>query len=209
MKAWLYIALPLTGLVLGWSIRWLYARFQLTAAEQKAERIKQDAVKEAEAQKKEILVEAKDQVIRERNQQEREIRDRRAELQRYERRVMQKEENVDKKVETLEKQEETLVAREKASAEKEELLAGQEESYRLELERISGLSSEEAKKILIQGLENDAKRDAQVIVNKIEQEAQLTGEKKARDILITTIQRMGILGRVESAIPRAGACAQS
>ena len=190
MKAWLYIALPLTGLVLGWSIRWLYARFQLTAAEQKAERIKQDAVKEAEAQKKEILVEAKDQVIRERNQQEREIRDRRAELQRYERRVMQKEENVDKKVETLEKQEETLVVREKASVEKEELLAGQEESYRLELERISGLSSEEAKKILIQGLENDAKRDAQVIVNKIEQEAQLTGDKKARDILITTIQRM-------------------
>jgi len=190
MMAFWYIALPLAGLLLGWSIRWLYARFQLSAAEQKAERIKQDAVKEAEAQKKEILVEAKDQTIRERNQQEREFRDRRAELQRYERRVLQKEENVDKKVETLEKQEEAVVAREKAATDKEALLAGQEERYKQELERISGLSSEEAKQILMQGMEDDAKRDAQVIVNKIEQDAQIAGDKKARDILVTTIQRL-------------------
>ena len=72
MTALWFAALPLAGIVLGWMIRWLYARFQLAAAEQKAERIKQDAVKEAESQKKEILVEAKDQLIRERNQQERE-----------------------------------------------------------------------------------------------------------------------------------------
>ncbi|NLJ09898.1 MAG: DUF3552 domain-containing protein, partial [Treponema sp.] len=67
----LYIILPLAGLTLGWTIRWLYARFQLTASEQRAERIKQDAIKEAEAKKKEILLEAKEQLIRERNQQER------------------------------------------------------------------------------------------------------------------------------------------
>jgi hypothetical protein len=92
-----YIILPLAGLTLGWIIRWLYARFQLTASEQRAERIKQDAIKEAEARRKEILLEAKEQVIRERNQQERETRERRAELQRYERRVLQKEETIDKK----------------------------------------------------------------------------------------------------------------
>ncbi|HUW39492.1 MAG TPA: ribonuclease Y [Rectinemataceae bacterium] len=190
MTALWFAALPLAGLILGWTIRWLYARFQLAAAEQKAERIKQDAVKEAEAQKKEILVEAKDQLIRERNQQEREIRERRAELQRYERRVQQKEETLDKKIETLDRQEQGLVARQKGIAEKEEFLEGQEERYRQELERISGLSSDEAKKLIIQGLENEAKRDAQLIVNKIEQEAQLGAERRSRDILVTTIQRI-------------------
>ncbi len=178
------------GAILGWTIRWLYARFQLAAAEQKAERIKRDAVKEAESQKKEILVEAKDQLIRERNQQEREIRERRAELQRYERRVQQKEETLDKKIETLDRQEQTLQARIKAASDKEEALAGQEERYRLELERISGLSAEEAKKLIIQGLENEAKRDAQIIINKIEQEASLSAERRSRDILVTTIQRI-------------------
>jgi ribonuclease Y len=83
----LWIVLPLAGLTLGWIIRWQYARFQLTVSEQEAGRIKQDAIKEAEAKKKEILLEAKEQVIRERNQQEKETRERRAELQRYERRV--------------------------------------------------------------------------------------------------------------------------
>jgi ribonuclease Y len=67
---WIFlIILPLAGLTLGWTIRWLYARFQLTASEQRAERIKQDAIKEAEAKRKEILLEAKEKVIQERNQQ--------------------------------------------------------------------------------------------------------------------------------------------
>ena len=79
----LYIALPVAGIVLGWIIRWIYARFQLTVSEQKAERVKQDAIREAEAQKKEILLNAKDELIRERNQQERENRERRAEVQRF------------------------------------------------------------------------------------------------------------------------------
>ena len=76
-----YIGLPIVGIILGWIIRWIYARFQLTASEQKAERVKQDAIREAEAQKKEILLNAKDELIRERNQQERENRERRAEIQ--------------------------------------------------------------------------------------------------------------------------------
>ena len=185
-----FAALLLGGAILGWMIRWLYARFQLAAAEQKAERIKRDAVKEAESQKKEILVEAKDQIIRDRNQQEREIRERRAELQRYERRVQQKEETLDKKIETLERQELALQARIKSATDKEEDLAGQEERYRQELERISGLSSEEAKNLIIQGLENEARHDAQLIINKIEQEAQLSAERRSRDILVTTIQRI-------------------
>ncbi len=182
--------LALAGLVLGWMIRWLYARFQLSAAERVAERLKQDAVKEAEAQKKEILVEAKDQIIRERNQQEKENRERRAELQKLERRVIQKEENLDNKIDALERQEAALRTREAAAAEKEESLSGQEERYREELERISGLSADEAKKLIIQGLENEARRDAQLLINKIEQEATLAAEKKSRDIIVTTVQRL-------------------
>jgi len=186
----LYIALPVAGLILGWMIRWLYARFQLTAAENESERIKQDAVKEAEAQKKEILVEAKDQLIRERNQQERENRDRRIELQKQERRLTQKEENVDNKIDALERLEATLKGREKTISDREAALLDQENRYREELERISGLTAEEAKRSIMQSMENEAKRDAQILVNKIDQEAQLTAEKRTQDILVTTMQRI-------------------
>ena len=186
----MYIILPVAGLVLGWTIRWLYARFQLSASEQRAERVKQDAIREAEAQKKEILLEAKEQLIRERNQQERENRERRGELQRMERRLVQKEETLDKKGLILDEQEQAFSKREKAITERETVLASEEERYRQELERISGLSAQEAKNLIIQNLENEARHDAQALLNKIEQEAQLTSEKKAREILVTTIQRI-------------------
>jgi ribonuclease Y len=185
-----WVILPLAGLTLGWTIRWLYARFQLTASEQRAERIKQDAIKEAEARKKEILLEAKEQVIRERNQQERETRERRAELQRYERRVVQKEETIEKKTSQIEKTEQNLAEKERLIQDREEVLSKEEERYRSELERISGLSADEAKALIIRDLENEAKHDAQALLNKIEQEANLAGEKKARDILVATIQRL-------------------
>ena len=190
MQLVLYIGLPIAGIVLGWTIRWLYARFQLSASEQRAERVKQDAIREAEAQKKEILLEAKEQLIRERNQQERENRERRGELQRMERRLVQKEETLDKRSLTLDEQEQAFSKREKEISEKETVLASEEERYRQELERISGLSAQEAKNLIIQNLENEARHDAQALLNKIEQEAQLTSEKKAREILVTTIQRI-------------------
>ena len=186
----LLIVLPLAGLTLGWFIRWLYARFQLTASEQFAERIKQDAIKEAEAKKKEILLEAKDQVIRDRNQQERETRERRAELQRYERRVVQKEEIIDKKTAQIERTEQVFAEKEKGFQQREEALSKEEQRFRTELERISGLTAEEAKKLIIKDLESEAKHDAQSLINKIEQEANLAAEKRARDILVTTIQRL-------------------
>jgi len=191
MPLWLWCIIGLiTGLTLGWIIRWLYARFQLTASEQFAERIKHDAVKEAEAKKKEILLEAKEQIIRDRNQQERETRERRAELQRYERRVVQKEESIDKKTAQIERTEQQFIEKEKAFQIRDEALSKEEQRYRAELERISGLSSEEAKILIIKDLENEAKHDAQTLINKIEQEANLAAEKKARDILVTTIQRL-------------------
>ena len=187
----LYVILPAVCIILGWTIRWLYARFQLSASEQRAERILQEAIKDAEAQKKEFLLEAKEQLIREQKQQERENRERRSDLQRFERRLAQKEEVLDKRVETVEKQEKELIKREAVLDERTEFLSGEEERYREELERISGLTQQQAKDLIIRDLETEAKHDAVTIINKIEQEAQLTAEKKAQDILITTIQRLG------------------
>ncbi|MDD7534946.1 MAG: ribonuclease Y [Treponema sp.] len=190
MNIVLYIVLPVAGIVLGWIIRWIYARFQLTASEQKAERVKQDAIREAEAQKKEILLNAKDELIRERNQQERENRERRAEVQRFEARVNKKEELLDQRAAEFEKNEKEFADKKAAMVKREEELSKQEELYRQELEKISGLSQQEAKDLIIKNLENDARHDAQALINKIEQEAQLTAEKKAKDILVTTIQRI-------------------
>ena len=186
----MYIVLPVVGIVLGWIIRWIYARFQLTASEQKAERVKREAILDAEAQKKEILLNAKDEIIRERNQQERENRERRAEVQRFEARVNKKEELLEQRAAEFEKAEKELAEKQVAIGKKEEDLSKQEELYRAELEKISGLSAQEAKELIIKNLENDARHDAQALINKIEQDAQLSAEKKARDILITTIQRI-------------------
>ncbi|MGP1577271.1 MAG: ribonuclease Y [Treponema sp.] len=186
----LSLALLTVGLILGWTIRWLYARFQLSASEQRAERVLQEAIKEAEAQKKDILLEAKEQLIRERNQQERENRERRSDLQRIERRLTQKEEQLDKRLENAEKNERQLAEWKTALDERAKVLDGEEERYKEELERISGLTQMQAKDLIMQSLANEAKRDAQGLINRIEEEANLTAEKKARDILVTTIQRL-------------------
>ena len=185
-----FCILPLLGLIIGWTVRWVYAKFQLSSSEQKAERIKQDAVKEAEAIKKELVLETKDQLLRERNQQEREFRDRRAELQKQERRLIQKEDNLDNKLGILEKQTQEIADRERGLKERDSALTEQENIWRKKLEEVSQLTAEQAKQLIIQSMENEAKHDAQVLLNKIEQEAQLSAEKKAREILVTTIQRV-------------------
>jgi ribonucrease Y len=190
MSTALYFILPLAGVFLGWLIRWIFARFQLSSAEQKASRILGEALRDAEAKKKEAILESKDQLLRERNQLEKETRERRIELQRIERRLLQKEENLEKRVESLEKQERAVSNRERTAAETEAALQHEGERIAAELERVSGLSRAEAKKLLVQSLENEARHDAQVTINLIEQEARLAADKKARDILITTIQRL-------------------
>jgi ribonucrease Y len=190
MRIALFVIIPFIGLILGWIVRWLYARFQLSSSEQKADRVIQEAQKEAEAKKREALLEAKDKIIRERNQLERETRERRVELQRLERRLMQKEENLEKRLETVENQERSLANRERGLLDREKELDLEQEKWTKELERISGLTAAEAKKLLIQSLENEALHEAQVKINLIEQEAQVTAERKARDIIVSTIQRI-------------------
>lgn len=190
MRNALFVIIPLIGLILGWIIRWLYARFQLSSSEQKAERVIQEALKEAEAKKKEALLEAKEKIIRERNQLDRETRERRVEQQRLERRLMQKEENLEKRLESVEHQERSVINRERGLLDKEKELDLEQEKWTKELEHISGLTAAEAKKLLIQSLENEAMHEAQVKINLIEQEAQITADRKARDIVVSTIQRI-------------------
>ncbi len=185
-----YIILPIAGIVLGWTIRWIYARFQLSASEQKAERVKQDAIKEAEALKKEFQLQAKEQLIQERAQQERENRDRRKEIQDYERRVTKKEELLDQRSQEYDKKEKEVAERQASMLRKEEGLRQKEENLRTELERISGLTRDEAKALIVKSLENEARHDAQALLNKIDQDAQLAAEKKAQEILITAMQRL-------------------
>lgn len=186
----LFVALPVAGIVLGWTIRWVYARFQLSASEQKAERVKQDAIKEAEAYKKEAQLQAKEQLIQDRRQQEQENRERRKELQTYENRVSKKEELLDQRSQEMDKKDKEFIVRAEQMQKKEAELNVKEETLRTELERISGLTQQEAKTLIIQNLENEARHDAQAMLNKIDQEAQLTAEKKAQEVLVTAIQRL-------------------
>ncbi len=186
----LNIILPLAGVILGWLIRWLYAKFQLSSTEQRAARLSEEAIKEAEAKSRDIQLETRDQLLKERHQQERENRERRNELQRYEKRVLQKEENLERKQSALDQTKRMYSEREEKLSGREQSVANQEEQLRAELERIAGLSADEAKNMIIAGMENEAKRDAQALINKIEQETQLKAEKLARDVVVTTIQRI-------------------
>jgi ribonuclease Y len=184
------IGASLASLLVGWTIRWLYAKTQLSSAEQRAERLNQDAIKEAEAKKKELILETRDQLMKERNQLEREYRDGRLEIQRQEKRLLQKEETQEQKASELEKQRKSLLEREGKLNALEEDLSKLEEKWKSELEQIAGLSKDEAKQLIISSMEEEAKHDAQIYITKIEQEAQNTAEKKSRDILVTTIQRI-------------------
>ena len=186
----LYVSLPLVGLFFGWTIRWIYARYQLSSSEQKAERLKQDAVKEAEQEKKGLLLDAQNQILKDKRLHDKELRERRNEVQKFEKRVQQKEDNLDNKATALDKKIATITEREKDFDQKEQELGKQEEYWVQELEKISGLTADEAKKLIIRNLENEAKHDAQGLINKIEEEAKHSADKKAREILVTTIQRL-------------------
>ncbi len=188
----LQYALPslLFGLVVGYFLRRYIAKLKITSAELAAENILKEAQKEAEAKKREAVLETKDQLFRERSNFERETRERRAELQKWEKRLLQKEENLDKRVDGLDRKEKFLVNRERVVDEKEAVIREAQEGIRKELERISGLTAEQAKEMLIQGMEEEARRDAQVIISSVENDARATAEKRAREILIYSIQRL-------------------
>ena len=191
MNTFIWILLCLCCIGLGWLGRWLYGKIKLTSVEQQAVRLKQEAIREAEAQSKELLLETRDTLLKEQKQQEREERDRRAELQRFERRLLQKEENLEKVQESLDAVKSRQQDKEAKLNTREKQIAESEEKWQHEIERVASMTSEEAKNLLIEKMQNEARRDGQNLINKIEQEAIAKADKTARDIIITTIQRHG------------------
>ena len=162
---------------------------KIGSAEEKSREIIDEALKTAETKKREALLEAKEESLRTKNELERETKERRAELQRYERRVLNKEENLDKKSETLERRETSLTAREENVSRK--LAAADEllDKRQQELERISGLTSEQAKEYLLKSVEEDVKHDTARMIKEMENRAKEEAEKKAREYVVTAIQR--------------------
>ena len=162
---------------------------KIGSAEEKSREIIDEALKVAETKKKEALLEAKEENLKAKNELEKETRERRAEIQRYERRVLSKEENLDKKAEAMERKESSLVSREDSlkerTAEVEELFAKEQE----ELEKISGLTSDQAKEYLLKSVEADVKHDTAKLIKELEARAKEEADKKAREYVVTAIQR--------------------
>ncbi len=184
----LIIALPLTAII-GYAVRVYLGKIKLSSAESQSHRIIQDAVRDAEAKRKELLIETKDQLLREKNVFEKEMRERRQELQGVEKRLTQKEESLDRKVEQVDKQEKIIQLKEQENQEKEEELKKEFEKHKRELERISGMTTEEARGLLMKNIENQVRFESIKLINKIEEEAKRTADKKAKEIVLAAIQR--------------------
>lgn len=178
------------GIVLGYLIRFVMAKMDANSAELRKHKIIQGAKEKAESERKHAISSANSEIQKERHKLENENRDRRAEIQKLENRVLQREANIDKKSQYLEDKERNIENKMKQIKEKEEKLERIIEEERKELEKISGFSAEEAKNALIKGIEEDAKKSAAKIVDNIEKNAIETGERKAREIIVQTIQRI-------------------
>lgn len=162
---------------------------KIGSAEERSREIIDEALKTAETKKREALLEAKEESLKTKNELEKETKERRAELQRYEKRVLSKEENVEKKADALEKKEADLVRRENILSKRTAEVEAQYEQGIQELERISGLTSEQAKEYLLKSVEEDVKHDTAKLIKELENKAKEEADKKARDLVVTAIQR--------------------
>ena len=165
------------------------AEAKIGKAEDKAREIIDEALKDAEAKKRDILLTAKEEAMKTKNDIEKEVKERRNEIQRMEERVLSKEENLDKKIDNLDRRERSLSSREsnlsKKQAEIDELSAKQQQ----ELERISGLTSEQAKEYLLRTVEDDVKHETAVMIKEMEMRAKEEADKKAKEYVVTAIQK--------------------
>ena len=161
-------------------------------AEEKARSIIDEALKTAETKKRETLLEVKEESLRTKNELEKETKERRSELQKYEKRVLTKEESVDKKAEALERREAECTARFADLQMKEKRVEELEEKGVQELERVSGLTSEQAKEELFKAVEEDVKVDVAKLYKELENRAKEDAEKKAREYVVNAIQKCAV-----------------
>ncbi len=158
-------------------------------ADEKAREIIDEAVKTAETKKRESMLEIKEESIKAKNELDKEIKERRAEIQRSERRIVQKEENLDKKLESIERREAGFAAKEEEMNKQKAQIAKLNEERIQELERISGLTSEQAKEYLLKTVEEDVKLDTAKLIKELENKAKEEASKKAKDYVVTAIQK--------------------
>lgn len=189
------LALPV-GAVVGYFVRKSFSEAKIAGARGAAEQILEDAKREAEALKKESLLEAKDEIHKLRTEAEREVRDRRSELQKQENRLLQKEENLDRKDESLDKREALLEKRDDSLNKKQQHIEEMESKVdeivkmqQAELERISSLTRDEAKSIILERMEQELSHDIALMIKESENRAKEEADKKAKDILSLAIQR--------------------
>jgi ribonuclease Y len=186
------------GVVIGGYWRRQALSQKVKEAEEIAARIVRNAEQEAETKRREAQLEVKDKLLQARGEFEKETRERRAELMELERRLMQREEHLDKRGSQLDRRdsdlnrmEKDLVIREKTVREKETRVEQNLKEQRVQLERISGMTAEEAKHQLIQNMEQEARFEAAKMIKRIEEEAREKGDREAKEIIVTTIQRIG------------------
>ena len=165
------------------------AEKKIGSAEEKAREIIDEALKTAETKKREALLEAKEETLRMKNESEREIKESRAEVQRYEKRILAKEEQLDKKSAAMEKREANFANKEERLAKKAAEIDELYDKRVQELERISGLTSEQAKEYLLKAVEDEVKTDAAKLVRELENKAKEEASKKAKDYVVTAIQK--------------------
>ncbi len=168
------------------------AEAKLGKAEDKAREIIDEALKSAEAKKRETLLEAKEEALKTKNEIDKEVKDRRNELQRMEKRVIQKEENLDRKSEAMEKKEAALSKREAELEKIKSEVSDLEAKRTQELERISGLTSEQAKEYLLKTVEDEVKHETAVMIKELETRAKEEADKKAKDYVVTAIQKCAV-----------------
>lgn len=186
------IAVLVTALV-AWNAAISYRKrvyeSKIGSAEEKSREIIDEAMKTAETKKREGLLELKEEALKNKNELERESKERRAEVQRYEKRVLSKEEAVDRKADSLEKKENQLQSREEKLKQRMAEVNELSEKRVQELERISGLTSEQAKEYLLRTVEEDVKHETAMLVKELENKAKEEANKKAKDYVVTAIQK--------------------
>ena len=183
------VVVAIICLLIGYILRKNVGEKAIGSAEQKAQNMILDAETRADTIRKEITLEAKEEAHRMRTDVEREVRERRAEIQRSERRLIQKEESVDRKLDSIEKKEESITKHENEILKKKKELDGFLAKQIEELEKVSGLTAEEAKALLLDEIEKDVRHESAVMINDIEYNAKEEADKKAKEIITGAIQR--------------------
>ena len=186
----------IAGIALGYGLSRMLVKKRLQSSESLAERIVAEAKKDAETIKKESVLQAKENLLKTKAEFEKDTRDRKIELDNREKRIRSKEENLDKRIDSLSQKEANIENRDKSLLQKEAQLNEKHakldrimEEQRQKMEKIAGMTSEEAKNCLIQSMEEDAKREAAIVLRKIEEETRRTADNKSREIIAYAVQR--------------------